>query len=93
MPGLIRISVDETCHVVWQVRSGRQSYYIHAIGDGPVGNCVTSDSAEKRFHQGRCITPWLPVFFSHRAVMPGIRSLNCVTAAARAMCRGWFYWG
>jgi hypothetical protein len=59
----------------------------------PAGNRITTDHAEKRFHQGACITPWLPVLFAHRTIMPGIRSRNCVTAAARAMWRGWFYWG
>ena len=93
MPGWIRISVDETCHVVWEVRHGSHHRYLHAIGDGPVGNRVTSDSAEKRFHDGKCITPQLPVLFTSRAVTTGQRSKNCVTAASRALWRGWFYWG
>lgn len=91
MPGLIKISLDETCHVVWKVRRRRQVAYLHAVGDGPTGNRVTSEMAEKRFQQGRCFTPWLPVIFVGRATTCGRKSINCVTAASRALLRGWFY--
>jgi hypothetical protein len=56
--------VDETCHVVWKVRVKEASAYLHAIGDGAAGNRVTSDMAEKRFHNGKCFSPWLPVLLS-----------------------------
>jgi hypothetical protein len=92
MPGWIKISIDETCHVVWQVkRHGTAGKYLHAIGDGAEGNRVTDEMAEKRFHAGRCKTPWLPVLFPDRATLYGQRSQNCVTAASRALWRGWFY--
>ena len=93
MPGWIKLSVDETCHVVWKVRARGTETYLHAIGDGPAGNRVTTDSAEKRFDAGKCHTPWLPVLFTQRATPLYMRSTNCVTAASRAVCRGWFYWG
>jgi hypothetical protein len=93
MPGWIKISVDETCHVVWKVRRRGHVVCLHAIGDGPEGNRVTGEMAEKRFDGGRCITPWMPVLFPHRAVTLGRRSRNCVTAASRAVVRGWVYWG
>jgi hypothetical protein len=49
MAGWIKISVDETCHVVWSVTDARGRRYLHAIGDRKVGNRVTSEMAEKRF--------------------------------------------
>ena len=64
MPGWIKISVDETCHVVWKVRTQGKVECLHAIGDGAEGNRVTSEMAEKRFEGGKCITPWLPVLFA-----------------------------
>jgi len=91
MPGWIKISIDETCHVAWKVRTGRQEFCLHAIGDGPVGNRVTSDMAKARFDQGKCISPWIPVLFPRRAVTIGRRSHNCITAATRATLRGWLY--
>jgi hypothetical protein len=93
MPGWIKISVDETCHVVWKVRANGRIECLHAIGDGAEGNRVTHDMAEKRFEQGTCVTPWLPVLFPGRTVMLGKRSTNCVTAASRALWRGWFWGG
>jgi hypothetical protein len=92
MPGWIKISVDETYHVVWKVRVRGKETCMHAIGDGAVGNRVTSEMAESRFSQGKCITPWLPVLFPHRAITLRRRSRNCVTAASRAVIRGWLFW-
>ena len=91
MPGWIKISVDETCHVVWKVHAQHRDIYLHAIGDGPAGNRVTEDCAEIRFNTSTCQTPWLPVLFTDRAVTPGKHSTNCITAASRALWRGWFY--
>jgi hypothetical protein len=91
--GWIKASIDETCHVAWRVRIGQRQTYLHAIGDGKAGNRVTEDLAKVRFDGGKCFTPWLPVLFPDRAVTTGRRSLNCVTAAARATLRGWLYWG
>ena len=93
MPGWIKISLDETCHVVWKVRANGHLACMHAVGDGPISNRVTQDMATSRFDQGKCITPRMPVLFPHRAVILGKRSRNCVTAASRAMARGWLYWG
>jgi hypothetical protein len=92
MPGWIKISVDETCHVVWKVKAGGRVTCLHAIGDGPAGNRVTEEMAEARFRQGKCVTPWLPVLFPGRAVTAGDRSYNCVTAASKAVLRGWVPW-
>ncbi len=91
MPGFVKISVDETCHVAWKVRRGNQTAFLHAIGDGSSGTRVTSDMAEKRFAQGKCFSPWLPVVFVDRAVTYDRKSINCVTAASRAILRGWLY--
>jgi hypothetical protein len=94
MPGWVKISVDDTCHVVWQVkRRGTEPQFLHAIGEGPEGNRVTEEMAAKRFEAGVCKTPWLPVLFPDRTIMTGDRSHNCVTAASRALWRGWFYRG
>ncbi|HYE21941.1 MAG TPA: hypothetical protein VEA69_26105 [Tepidisphaeraceae bacterium] len=90
--GWIKISVDETCHVAWKVRAGDEEWCLHAIGQGESGNQVTTELAQVRFDGGKCKTPWLPVLFPHRAVTPGRRSINCVTASARALLRGWFWW-
>ena len=90
--GWIKASIDETCHVAWQVRIGTSETYLHAIGDGETGNRVTEDLARVRFDGGKCFTPWLPVLFPTRAVKVSRRSTNCVTAALRAMFRGWLYW-
>jgi hypothetical protein len=92
MPGWIKISFDETCHVVWKIRQHRREYCLHAIGDGPIGNRVTTDMALSRFAQAKCTTPWLPVLFPDRAVTTGARHYNCITAASAALWRGWFYW-
>jgi hypothetical protein len=91
--GWVKISVDETCHVVWRVRRGSEDIYLHAIGTGSARTVVTGDLAKMRFDGGRCISPWLPVLFPARAITPGRRSINCVTAAATAIVRGWFYAG
>ena len=91
--GWVRISIDETCHWVWKVHADNREITLHAIGDGPVGNRVTPEMAQARFADGKCITPWLPVLFPHRAVTVGRRSHNCVTAAMRALLRGWVYFG
>jgi hypothetical protein len=93
MPGWIQVSCDETCHVVWRVEVRRRETFLHAIGDGAVGNKVTEEMARKRFENGRCISPRLPVLFPGRAVTVGRRHINCVTAASRALVRGWLYWG
>lgn len=90
--GWIKASVDETCHVAWRVRVGGEDVYLHAIGEGAVGNRVTGEMARARFEGGRCFTPWLPVLFPGRAVTTGRRSINCVTAAGRAVVRGWVWW-
>ena len=66
MPGWIKLSIDETCHVVWKVHAPDRDIYLHAIGDGPAGNRVTEDCAEKRFNDSGCRTPWLPVLFTDR---------------------------
>jgi hypothetical protein len=92
MPGWIKISIDDTCHVAWLVRAHGRETYLHAIGDGPAGNRVTTDMAQMRFTKGACKTPWLPVLFPHRAVTLQRRSHNCVTAASRALVRGWLFW-
>lgn len=92
MPGWIKISVDDTCHVVWKVRTHGTEQAMHAIGEGPIGNRVTTDMAKKRFETAKCVTPWLPVLFVARTDLVGVRSYNCITAAMRAMWRGWFYW-
>jgi hypothetical protein len=91
--GWIKASVDETCHVAWQVRMKKSHTYLHAIGEGEFGSCVTENMAKLRFDGGRCFTPWLPVLFPGHAVTVGNRSYNCVTAAGRAMLRGWIYLG
>jgi hypothetical protein len=91
--GWIKLSVDETCHVVWAVRSKAGDIFLHAIGDGAEGNRVTREMARKRFDGGKCKTPWMPVIFPERAVFEQRRSMNCVTAAAVAVFRGWFYVG
>lgn len=90
--GWIKISIDESCHVAWKVRAKGREVFLHAIGDGWAGNRVTAELARKRFEAGKCVTPWLPVLFPRRAATGGRRSINCVTAAGRALVRGWFYW-
>ena len=91
--GWIKISVDENCHVAWKVRQHGKESYLHAIGDGAIGNRVTENLARVRFDGGKCRTPWLPVVFADRAMTQKRRSLNCVTAATSALIRGWFYLG
>ena len=91
--GWVKVSVDEACHVAWRVRAGGTDTYLHAIGNGPAGTAVTGDLARVRFDGGRCVSPWLPVLFPGRAVTPGRRSVNCVTAAVSAVVRGWLYVG
>jgi hypothetical protein len=90
--GWIKASVDETCHVAWQVRTKNNTIYLHAIGEGPTGNSATENLARVRFDGGKCFTPWLPVLFPRRAMTVNSHSYNCVTAAGRAVLRGWFYW-
>ena len=89
--GWIKLGVDETCHVTWVVRQGGAETYLHAIGDGSAGTRVTADMARTRFDKSRVHVGWLPVLFPRRAALPGRRSINCVTAAAGAMVRGWLY--
>ena len=90
--GWIKASIDETCHVAWRVRVGGADVYLHATGNGESGTRVTGEMARARFEGGRCVTPWLPVLFPRRAVTTGRRSINCVTAAGRAVVRGWVWW-
>jgi hypothetical protein len=90
--GWIKASIDETCHVAWKVRVKNRELYLHAIGEGEMGNFVTENLARLRFDGGKCFTPWLPVLFPRRAITAGSRSHNCVTAAGRAILRGWTYW-
>jgi hypothetical protein len=89
--GWIKFSIDETWHVVWVVRWEGSDYFRHAMGDGRTGNLVTDGLAERRFHQGRTQSWWLPILFPQRALMLNKRSINCVTAAIRAFIRGWCY--
>lgn len=86
-----KISIDETWHVVWVVRCKGRDHFRHATGDGSRGNRVTVTLAERRFHQGRTQSWWLPILFPQRALMDDMRSINCVTAAIRAFIRGWCY--
>ena len=51
-----KISIDETCHVVWVIRWDGRDHFRHAIGQGDTGNRVTNELAERRFHQGRTQT-------------------------------------
>jgi hypothetical protein len=46
--GWIKASIDETCHVAWRVRLGETDTYLHAIGEGESGNCVTENLAKVR---------------------------------------------
>ena len=87
----MKIGFDDGCHVAWTVRSDGHERFLHAIGDGPAGNRITQDMARMRFDKSRFHTPWLPILFPQRAVIEGRRSINCVTAAAGAFCRGWFW--
>ncbi len=86
-----KFSIDETWHVVWVVRWEGRDHFRHAIGDGRTGNLVTDGLAERRFHQGRTQSWWIPILFPQRALMLNQRSINCVTAAIRAFIRGWCY--
>ncbi len=89
--GWVKLSIDETCHVAWVVRRRDGEMYLHAIGHGAAGTRVTEDMARARFAGGQLKTPWIPVLFPGRAAVRGRRSCNCVTAAAGAVVRGWFY--
>ena len=87
----MKIAFDEGCHVAWSVRSGEGRRFLHAIGEGREGNRITQEMAKMRFEKSRFRTPWIPILFPGRALVEGRRSLNCVTAAAGALCRGWFW--
>lgn len=87
----IRFAVDETFHIVWCVRYGRQGMYLHAIGDGASGNRVTAEMAEHRFKTSGFRTFPLPLLFGSRAITTGRRSWNCWTAALHAWRRGVLY--
>lgn len=87
----IKFSIDETWHVAWVVHWCGIDHFRHAIGDGVAGNRVTDNLAELRFTQSKYHSIWLPILFPQRALMDGSKSLNCVTAAIRALLRGWIY--
>jgi hypothetical protein len=87
----MKIAFDDGCHVAWSVRTSAGQRFLHAIGDGPEGNRITEDMAKMRFEKSRFRTPWLPILFPKRALIEGRRSINCVTAATGAFCRGWFW--
>jgi hypothetical protein len=90
MPWL-KFSNDESWHVSWAVSTSTGTTYLHAIGNGGQGNRITQDMARMRFEKGRVRSPWVPILFASRALIEGRRSINCVTAAAGAICRGWFW--
>jgi hypothetical protein len=90
--GWMKIGFDDGCHVSWTVRTGTEERFLHAIGEGDEGNRITPELAKMRFEKSRFWSPWLPIIFPRRACIDGRRSINCVTAACRAFCRGWIWW-
>jgi hypothetical protein len=87
----MKIGFDDGCHVAWAVSTPEGQRFLHAIGDGPNGNCITEEMAQMRFDKSRVHTPWLPILFPSRSLISGRQSINCVTAAAGAFRRGWFW--
>ncbi len=87
----MKFGFDEGCHVAWTVASSDGKKFLHAFGEGAEGNRITTDMAQMRFNKSRVYTPWLPILFPSRAMIDGRRSFNCVTAAAGAFSRGWFW--
>lgn len=87
----MKFGFDDGCHVIWTVRTRGGQKYLHAIGEGAEGNRITANMAQMRFEKSRFHTPWFPILFPSRALIDGRRSVNCVTAAAGAFCRGWFW--
>ena len=87
----MKFSIDDGCHVTWAVHTPDGPRYLHAIGDGVQGNRITTEMAQMRFEKSRFRTTWVPILFANRALIEGRRSINCVTAAAGAFCRGWFW--
>jgi hypothetical protein len=87
----IKIAMDQTCHVAWSVRHAGRQHFLHAIGQGTQGNRITEELAKMRFEKSPLRTPWLPILFPSRALIQGKRSINCITAATGALCRGWFW--